>query len=238
MENAVALGAAVSRGECGIAEPGAAELGGGGAHAIVVAVGRKPVASRQNRWFGFKAHFEGPPHDTVELYFGRQGYVGVSPVENGWTNVCGMAPESGLRRHGFHVDEYLAASHPLAQRLRPLRRRMPWLMACPLSFSAVAHSEINQHVYPAGDALGFVDPFTGSGILNALLTGRMAGINAARAVPSESYMRECRALLDRPFGISAMLRKLIEWDCAYYLAALTPGPWLFRLTRARLPAGR
>jgi hypothetical protein len=83
--------------------------------------------------------------------------------------------------------------------------------------------------------LGFVDPFTGSGIMNALFTGRLAGRNAAHAVSTCDHLRECRALLDRPFGISAIFRKLIEWNCAWQFAALAPGPWLFRLTRAQLP---
>jgi len=231
LEKARHLGAAVSRGESAVADPGNGETA-----AIVLAAGRKAVASGRNRLFGFKAHFEGPADDAIELYFGRHGYVGVSPVENGWTNVCGIAPESALRRHGFDLDEYVAGSDPLAGRLRPLRRRMQWLMAGPLSYSPVAHSQLDEHIYPAGDALGFVDPFTGSGILNALLTGRMAGLSAARSVPGRDYIRECRSLLDRPFGISALMRKLLEWDCAYYLAALTPGRWLFHLTRARLRA--
>jgi menaquinone-9 beta-reductase len=228
LEKAHHLGASVSRGESAVAVPGNA-----GAAAIVLAAGRTAVASGRNRLFGFKSHFEGPPDDAVELYFGPHGYVGVSPVENGWTNVCGIARESALRRHGFDLDEFTAASLPLAGRLRPLRRRMPWLMAGPLSYSSVRHAQLDERIYPAGDALGFVDPFTGSGILNALLTGRMAGLSAARGVPGRDYIRECRSLLDRPFGISALLRKLLEWDCAYYLAALTPGRCLFRLTRAR-----
>jgi flavin-dependent dehydrogenase len=230
LEKAGALGANVCRGECRVAEQGNAR-----AAATVVAVGRKPVAPRENRLFGFKAHFEGPPDDAVELFFGRQGYVGISPVENGWTNVCGIASESTLRRYDFDIDEYLTASNPLAERIRPLSRRMRWLIAGPIAFSAVTHSVLNEHVYPSGDALGFVDPFTGSGILNALLTGRMAGLSAARDVPNQDYLRECRSLLDRPFGFSALSRKLLEWDCAYYLAALMPGRWLFRLTRARPP---
>jgi flavin-dependent dehydrogenase len=230
LERAGALGAQVCRGESAVAEQA-----DGAAAAIVLALGRQPVALRQDRLFGFKAHFEGPPDDAIELFFGPRGYVGVSPVENGWTNVCGIAPEPALRRHGFHVDEYVAAFPPLARRLGPLRRRMEWLMTGPLSFSPVAGAHPNERVYPAGDALGFVDPFTGSGILNALFTGRMAGLNAARAVPSRNHIRECRSLLDRPFGISAIFRKMLKWDCAWRLAALTPGPWLFRVTRAELP---
>src|SRR5579863_3097307 len=222
LDRALALGAVVDRGE-----PASPDRGITGIAATVLAVGRQPAASRQNRLFGFKAHFEGPADDAIEMFFARQGYVGVSPIENGWTNVCGIAAESVLRGHGFEVDEFVAHFPALAERLRPLRRLMEWLWVGPLSFSRVAASPFTEHLYAAGDALGFVDPFTGSGILNALATGRMAGHNAARAVSCSRHLRECRALLDRPFGISAIFRKLIEWDCAWQLAALTPGPWLF-----------
>jgi flavin-dependent dehydrogenase len=242
LDRAAALGVVVERGE-------SASPGGSGETGVILALGRSPGAGMSSPWqesgrlnacptkpvrlFGFKAHFEGPADDSIEMFFGRQGYVGVSPIENGWTNVCGIAAETVLRRHGFDADEYVAGLGPLAERLRPLRRRMEWLRAGPLCFSLVAGSAPGEHVYPAGDALGFVDPFTGSGILNALFTGRLAGRNAARAVPASQHLRECRSFLERPFGISAIFRKLIEWDCAWQLAALAPGPWLFRLTRAQ-----
>ena len=232
LEKAAALGAVVSRGESVVAERPEGETG-----SIVLATGRKGIANGPNRLFGFKAHFEGPADDAIEMFFGREGYVGVSPVENGWTNVCGIASESALQRRAFDVDEYVAAADPLRERLRPLRRRLRWLMVGPLSFSGIAQPPAGNRVYPAGDALGFVDPFTGSGILNALLTGKMAGASAARALPSGDYVRKCRALLDRPFGISALARRMLQSDCAYYLAALMPGRLLFRLTRTRVGAG-
>jgi len=87
-------------------------------------------------------------------------------------------------------------------------------------------------MYLAGDALGFVDPFTGSGILNALLTGRMAGTSAATGVAPDVYLRECRKLLWRPFATSAVVRTLLQWGLAPRLAALMPGGWIYRLTRA------
>ena len=92
--------------------------------------------------------------------------------------------KSVLRKHNFHFDEVIARPGPLADRVRPLRRAMPWIAAGPLSFSLPARDSPGQGLYPAGDALGFVDPYTGSGIWNALLTGRMAGIAAARRIPT------------------------------------------------------
>jgi len=73
----------------------------------ILACGRKGSASRGNRLFGFKAHFTGPAGDAVELFFRSRAYVGVSSVENGITNVCGLAPESELAECGFDVDHFI-----------------------------------------------------------------------------------------------------------------------------------
>ena len=112
----------------------------------------------------------------MELYFFQNCYVGVSAIENGATNVCGLAPERTLRSFSFHPSDLLARCAPLSDRLRPLTRTMDWLVSGPLVFSEWFSQPADQTFYRAGDSLGFIDPFTGSGILNAMLTGELAGV--------------------------------------------------------------
>jgi hypothetical protein len=201
---------------------------------LIVAYGRKPSTARGERLFGFKAHFEGPSDDAVELFFDACGYVGVSGIEERLTNVCGIARESILQKHGFEFDEFVRRSLPLAERLAPLRRRMRWLVVAPLSFSYPPPTNGEDHVYMAGDSLGFVDPFTGSGILGALLTGRLAGLSAARGIPTAEYRLVCRSLLRRPFVISSVLRRLLGHPELYHLAPYLPGRLLFQSTRTNI----
>ncbi len=195
----------------------------------VMAHGRKAMAPRGRRLFGFKAHFEGPCDDAVELYFFGGFYVGLNTVENGDTNVCGLGPERVLRARNFEIDELLGNFPPLRDRLEPLRRKMDWMMAGPLVFET--HFEAAIEAYPAGDALSFIDPFTGSGILTALLTGSLAGTAAARGTPVEAYLRECRGRVTRPFAISSAFRRAIAGGWGEYVAPFIPGRWLLRLTR-------
>jgi flavin-dependent dehydrogenase len=226
LTRASAMGAAVARGETYHGQPAAGEP-------VIVARGRGQEAQQGDRLFGFKAHFEGPSTDIVELFFDRHGYVGCSGIEQGLTNVCGIAPESLLRRYGFDFDEVTRRSGPLIDRLAPLRRTMRWVTAGPLTFSPIERLPSRAGVYPAGDALGFVDPFTGSGILNALITGRLSGIAAARGTPSATYHQDCAALLGRAFLVSSLLRRTVGWQRLHFLAPWLPGRLLFRLTRAR-----
>jgi flavin-dependent dehydrogenase len=79
--------------------------------------------------------------------------------------------------------------------------------------------------------LGFIDPFTGSGILAALLTGSLAGRAAARALSPDEYAAQCRRLLARQYRVSAALRALVASGLAGSLAAFIPSSRLYRFTR-------
>jgi flavin-dependent dehydrogenase len=197
----------------------------------IVACGRPPGSdSKGTRLFGFKAHFEGPVDDAVELYFLGRAYVGINCIEQGRTNVCGLAPESLLNAHGFNPESLMEAGPALRSRLKPLHRVMKWIFTGPLEY---AQRWDRNDVYLAGDALSFVDPFTGSGLLCAAVTGSLAGVHAARRVPVEDHLRICRASIAKPFLFSSVLRSIAATEWAERLVGFVPGEWLFHLTRPR-----
>jgi menaquinone-9 beta-reductase len=165
------------------------------------------------------------------MFFLRGWYVGVSPIEGGLTNVCGLAPEKLLAARRFEFDDLVGGAAPLAERLRPLSRVMSWMAAGPVTFSPVQPAV--SETYPAGDALSFIDPFTGTGILNALLTGRLAGAAAARGIPPAACLAACRRALDGPFRVASLVRSALASAFAPGLAYMLPPALLFRLTRPR-----
>ncbi|HTM51624.1 MAG TPA: tryptophan 7-halogenase, partial [Bryobacteraceae bacterium] len=107
---------------------------------VIVATGRHSMLNQKGRrqkgqrLFGFKAHFEGPTDDAVELFFFERSYVGVTSIEAGRTNVCGLAPESFLSRFGFEYDEIVTKCPALSARLGPLRRVTQWFSTGPLQY--------------------------------------------------------------------------------------------------------
>ncbi len=197
----------------------------------VVARGRHQKARTGGRTFGFKAHFSGPVNDRIDLLFGRDMYVGINCVENGITNVCGLATEQMLRSFAFEPDELMAANPALAQRLAPLARVMDWIVTGPLVYGGSFRVPPDDGIYLAGDSLGFVDPFTGSGMLAAVTTGFLAGRSCARLRPAGEHLQDCRRLLRSQYLAANLFRALLRWGIADSLAWLLPGDELFRLTR-------
>jgi hypothetical protein len=200
----------------------------------VIAHGRQLASVAGNRLFGFKAHFDGPCDDQLDLFFFAGAYVGINSVEGGRTNVCGLAPETTLKRLNFDVDALLSGAPALAERIAPLQRSWDWLMTGPLIYRGGWNEETRPGIYLAGDALGFVDPFTGSGMLSAIATGRIAGESAARCVPVASHLAKCREVLNFQYRTAAIFRAAISSGVAEWLLPLLPGKALFHLTRPRL----
>lgn len=222
LNRAIRLGATLHR------EPGV-PLG-----PTVIATGRHSSAPKGERLFGFKAHFCGPSTDVMALYFQPGGaYVGVNAIEGGMTNVCGVAPEQVLAKSGFEVDAYLNGIEPVRRRLAGMTRRWNWIRVGPLVFENQFSNGTKFAEYYAGDSLSFVDPFTGSGIYSALLTGKMAGCAAAAGESIPHYGNRCKDLLRAPVTVSRVLRISINAGIADWAERFIPHPWLFRLTRPR-----
>ena len=149
---------------------------------------------------------------------------------------CGSPPphrdDAALIRHSRSPLDLLDGVPAVRERLRPLRRAMDWLTTGPLVFgNRFGAGETRPDVYLAGDSLSFIDPFTGSGVLSALLTGGLAGQCAAAGIAPGEYIRRCREALDRPFQAARLIRSAIASGWAEGLLGWVPAALLFRLTR-------
>lgn len=131
----------------------------------------------QSPWVGIKAHMRGLTlARDLELHLGAGAYVGLSRVEDGWVNVCGLF----RRRCGLAGD----SSGALARTLRgsglvALAERVTRAEFRPNSGSAVAGFVFDGSVEPRGgvalgDTCAVVPPFTGNGMAMAFMGAALA----------------------------------------------------------------
>ena len=227
------------------------------ARALILACGRwwalggiaSPAAENRNEaagpWMGAKAHFSDvAPRDAVEMYYFPGGYCGVAPVEDGVYNVCCLVHRGVVRNQRAtresHLDDFAAwlaevALHPvLAARLRGATQVTSTISTAPLRAArrrAILPGE--NGVLIAGDAAGFLDPFTGDGISMALHSGQLAAAELAKALSNAevdsrlrgndvqgrqtvnfaqaaaSYSRQLNRAVRRSYWVAGLLRGLV-----------------------------
>ncbi len=137
------------------------------------------------RWLGMKMHLTGMDIEGLEMHTGgssvKGGYVGLSPVENGRVNLCGLF-EVNKSVNGKGADKIHA--YLVSMGLEKLAHRIDSATIDHASFSAVAgfsmgHQKIltddKQRVLPIGDAAVLIPPFTGNGMSIALESAHLAG---------------------------------------------------------------
>ena len=131
----------------------------------VWAAGRR--LQKKSEWLGLKAHFLGLDlRSGLEMHLGEDGYVGLTPVEGGRVNVCGLFRQrSGLSGKGS--ERFLAYLE--ASGLRVLGARLREGEADEVSVTGVSgigfgSQEQASELLALGDAERVIPPFTGNGM--------------------------------------------------------------------------
>jgi flavin-dependent dehydrogenase len=181
------------------------------ASGAILAAGRDWRAS-SSPWLGVKAHLRGlASSGEVEMYFFAGGYCGLAPVETGCINACCLIH----RRHAADLRtcrDFLAwlrasaRSRPLQGRLQGARQATPSAVTMHVRIGERA-AVTPQGALLAGDASGFVAPFTGDGLARAMLSGALAAEYAAHG-DSRGYGLALRRAARPGFRAAAALRLL------------------------------
>jgi len=139
---------------------------------------RSFVRDRAHRNFGFKRHYQGAtPPSTIELYSFRRGYLGVSPIESGLTNICGLVHADRLAGHKGRWESFVdtirneeATLDAMYARYEPAQEQ--FLSSEPVIFRS--RSAVEGGVFMVGDASGIIDPLTGNGMAMAIQSALVA----------------------------------------------------------------
>lgn len=225
------------------------------ARAVIIACGRWwnlkgfPSPARRGKanglgmWLGAKAHFEAvAPRDAVEMYFFSGGYCGLAPIEAGLYNACCLVHRSLARDLGacglvdFARWLRAVARHPaLEVRLRGATQVSETLATAPLCLER--RGAEHDGALLAGDAAGFLDPFTGDGISMALHSGRLAAEDVASAwvegvgpcnhrETAGDYRHRLGRAVRRSYWVAGLLRALVCAPSAVQESVATALPWL------------
>ena len=168
-------------------------------------------------WLGLKLHARGLPLTrALEFHLGDGAYVGLCPVEEGRTNVCGLfrqRPDLAAPR------ETVLAAYLRAAGLGALAARLDTAEVCPESRCAVAGVGFDRGAATGermslGDAFALIPPFTGNGMAMALQSAELAIDPLLAWARGESRwadtLRLVRRRLRRRFGCRLAAAELLH----------------------------
>ena len=219
-------------------------VGAGGDRCVVAkSFGLKEVDPRHYS-AGLRAYYENVadlhPQGFIELHFLPQvlpGYFWIFPLPNGLANVgIGVLSET-VREKGMNLKRILqdvVAGHPsIAPRFRNARLvDAPRGWGLPLGSKARRLSD--ERVLLVGDAASLIDPFTGEGVGNALVSGRIAAEVIAEALArrdfSGGFLRRYDERIQQELGT--------ELKLSHRLQKLVRKPWLFNLVANKASRNR
>ncbi len=176
---------------------------------------RAGQTSRKARYVAFKNHLEGAAirPGTCEIYAYPGGYGGCSSIEGDRQNLCFIVPAAIAKRLGSDPQAVMREAVQSNVRARETLGRAAaaetWL-AVPVDGYGCAKLAPAPGLLSIGDAAGFIDPFTGSGILMALDSGRLAAETIVRQGLAGNidavYTREYGRMFGRRLRTSSLLR--------------------------------
>jgi 2-polyprenyl-6-methoxyphenol hydroxylase-like FAD-dependent oxidoreductase len=146
---------------------------------VISASGRRLQSTEKNpaaRWFGVKAHVSTPVNlqADLEMHLSPDGYVGLSRINDGQVNACGLFQARPDNRPESKT-EWLRG-----QPGSPLRERLDAAQFEPDSFCSVAGIQLKPHRASTqkecriGDALTMTPPVTGNGMSMAFESAEAA----------------------------------------------------------------
>lgn len=142
---------------------------------VVWACGRRKAASP---WMGLKGHFNGLELGAdLEVHLQNRGYVGLTRVENGRVNVCGLFRRSVPVTAGREANVLVAAMRDAG--LAALADRVGEAKLDPASLKGVNQFAMgwqagNDGRVCIGDAAALIPPFTGNGMSMAFQSALLA----------------------------------------------------------------
>jgi len=209
---------------------------------LISADGDRSIAAKKLNGFhverdhycaGIRAYYSGVsdlhPRNFIELHFLKSmlpGYLWIFPMSGGKTNVGAGMLSSVIGKKKINLRERMlfALKHEPTLKDRFKHAAIEGkIEGWGLPLGSKKRPISGDHFLLTGDAASMIDPFTGEGISNAMITGMMAADTAAAALEQNNFSKSFLAQYDG----NVYKRLWGELKISRTLQQLCKYPWLF-----------
>jgi len=134
--------------------------------------------NRLNNYIGVKYHVQSNwPTDLIALHNFKNGYCGISQIENGNFCLCYLTTAHNLAQSGNSIHKMETSILCGNPHLKKIFAESKILYEAPVTISQISFAKKNQvqdHVLMIGDAAGMIAPLCGNGMSMALHASKIA----------------------------------------------------------------
>jgi flavin-dependent dehydrogenase len=143
----------------------------------------KEKTGRLNNYIGIKYHIISDlPHDEIALHNFKDGYCGISKIEDDKYCLCYLTKAENLKRSGNSIEQMEQTILSENAALKAIFESSQKLDDKPVSISQISFSsktQIEDHTLMLGDAAGMITPLCGNGMSIAFHTAKLAAAGIA-----------------------------------------------------------
>ncbi len=176
------------------------------------------TSDRLNNFVGIKYHVKTNfPIDMIALHNFKDGYCGISKIEDDKYCVCYLTKASNIKNAGSieKAEELILSENP---HLKKLFANMERLYQAPVSISQISFSKkkvVENNVLMLGDAAGMITPLCGNGMSMAMHSSKLASISISAFLQNKitiqqlekTYIKEWKT----NFGTRVKTGKFIQY---------------------------
>ncbi len=151
-------------------------IGAYGKRSVVDNMLKRDFFQVKSPYIGVKRHFKADyPDDLVGLHHFKNGYCGLSKVENEEVNVCYLTTAANLKKYGTTdaLEQELLSQN---KHLKTIFQEGEAVQKKPLVISQVSFlpkNIVEHHILMAGDAAGLISPLCGNGMAMAIHSAKI-----------------------------------------------------------------
>ncbi len=195
---------------------------------------------RLHYFAGLRAYFKNvkglSKENYIELHFLKEtlpGYFWIFPLPDNEANVGIAMLSRNLRKHNVKLKALftrIIRENPLIKERFAEAQQVDKIRGWGLPLGSRKRPLSGDRFLLTGDAGALIDPFTGEGIGNAMLSGKAAAEAAAKAVADDDFSAQSLRFYDQL--IQERLRS--ELRLSYIIQHLVRIPWLFNFVIRRV----
>jgi flavin-dependent dehydrogenase len=131
---------------------------------------------KRSPYIGVKYHLRTPhPPNLIALHNFKDGYCGVSNIEDGKTNLCYLSHRNNLKKYGDipKMEEAVLFRNPF---LKKIFEHAEFLFDRPETINEISFETkgpVDHHVLMTGDAAGMITPLCGNGMAMAIHSAKL-----------------------------------------------------------------